>query len=397
MTTRVLFTLRCLISSAIFAAGCGGGGQTQVAITPGGGGSGTVNLTIGAVSGFGSVFVNGVRYDNNQTQLIVEDGDDDGAGLKLGNVVRLEGKINGDKLTGKADKIEMSAEIKGPVDSKLSTTSFVAMGATVKTDASTLFENVAADLSNLAVGDIVQVHGLPDGTGVVLASRVQKRTQTTLPVYKTIGVVAPTPAPTATQFKLGALTVNYSAAVVRDVPTPLPVGAIVRVKTTALPAAGVITASQVRPFVAGPQVGAVDAEIKGFITDFSASSFKVNGLTVSITAATTYERGAATDLANGRNVEVEGAVGAGGVITARTIKFEDVPGGGQDFRFEGPVTDFVSTSDFKVKGQRIDASQNPQVSPGGRTVAEIANGVNVEVRGAQIVNDKLVATRVQFK
>jgi hypothetical protein len=175
------------------------------------------------------------------------------------------------------------------------------------------------------------------------------------------------------------------------------VGAIVRVKTTALPAAGVITASQVRPFVAGPQVGAVDAEIKGFITDFSASSFKVNGLTVSITAATTYERGAATDLASGRNVEVEGAVGAGGVITARTIKFEDVPGGGQDFRFEGPVTDFVSTSDFKVKGQRIDASQNPQVSPGNRTVAEIANGVNVEVRGAQIVNDKLIATRVQFK
>jgi hypothetical protein len=383
---------------------CGGGGGTQVAVTPGGGGSGTSVpiIAFGPISGLGSVIVNGVTYDDSKARVTIEDGDDDGTGLKVGMVVQLKGNVNKDGVTGEANEIESGAELRGPVESVNPTAkTFVALGTTVQVNVSTAFVNVAADLSNLAAGDSVQVSGLLSANGVMTASRVQKRPPQSQAVLKTVGQVAAAPAPTATSFTLGTLTVNYTSSVVRDLAVPIPAGAQVRVKLAGPPVAGVVTATQVRPYAVplGTPVAGTQAEVEGTVTDLSGDNFKVAGLSARVLPTTVFERGARTDLANGRAVEVEGTIVAG-VIEATKVKFEDVSGGGggnDEYRFQGPVTDFVSVSDFKVKGQRIDASQNPQVSPGNRTVAEIANGVNVEVRGTQIVNDKLIATRVQFK
>jgi hypothetical protein len=394
---------KTLILGALTAltVACGGGGTTQVAVVPGNGGSGvTPIIVVGAVSGLGSVIVNGVKYDDTGARITIEDSDDDGSGLKVGMVVQLKGEINPDKITGKAAVIESGAELRGPVESvNASAKTFVALGTTVQVDASTAFVNVAADLSDLSPGDSVQVSGLLAANGVVTATRMQKRPPQAQAVLKTVGAVAAAPAPTATSFTLGTLTVNYSANAVRDLAVPVPAGALVRIKLAGPPAGGVVTATQVRPYAAplGTPAAGTQAEVEGTVTDLSGDNFKVAGLSARLLPTTTFERGVRTDLANGRAVEVEGTVVAG-VIEAAKVKFEDISGGGNnEYRFEGPVTDFVSVSDFKVKGQRVDARQNPQVSPGGRSVTEIANGVNVEVRGTQIVNDKLIATRVQFK
>jgi Domain of unknown function (DUF5666) len=394
MSFNQLLRFLLATTATIVTISCGGGGETQVAITPGAGGSGVAppSLTVGAISGFGSVIVNGVRYDNSASKVEIEDGDDDGGGLKLGNVVRLEGKVNDDKVSGRADKIEMGAEVKGPVEVKLGSTSFIAVGATVNTNSFTVYDNVAADLSNLNAGDIVQVHGLPDANGVVTATRVQKRTAP-LALYKTVGAVAASPAPTATQFKLGTLSITYSAAVVSDLPVPPAPGTIVRVKINAQAAAPGSVATQVRPFVSGPKNGATEAELNGFVADLAAGGFKINGLPVNFSAATVFERGTAADLVNGRLVEIEGSI-TNGVITARTIKFEDVSG--KEFQFEGPISDFASSADFTVKGQRTDAS-GANVRFDGGTVADLANGKQVEVRGSVIQGGKLIATRVKFK
>jgi Domain of unknown function (DUF5666) len=397
---RTKLTLASLAITILIPA-CGGGG-TEVAVVPKDGGTGVATpiISLGPISGLGSVIVNGVKYDDTGARITIEDSDDDGTGLKVGMVVQLKGEINADKITGKAAGIESGAELRGPVESvNVSAKTFVALGTTVKIDASTAFVNVAADLSDLSPGGSVQVSGLLAAGGVVTATRVQKRPPQAQAVLKTVGAVAAAPAPTATSFTLGTLTVNYTASVVRDVAVPIPAGTLVRVKLAGPPVSGVVTATQVRPYVAplGTPVAGTQAEVEGTVTDLSGDNFKVAGLSARLLPTTTFERGVRTDLANGRAVEVEGTVVAG-VIEAAKVKFEDVSGGGNnEYRFEGPVTDFVSVSDFKVKGQRVDARQNPQVSPGGRSVTEIANGVNLEVRGTQIVNDKLIATRVQFK
>jgi hypothetical protein len=377
-----------------------GGGNGPVAVIPGDGGTGagTPTLSVGPVLGFGSVIVGDVKYDDIGAQISIEDGDDDGAGLLLGMVVRLEGKLNQDRVTGKADKIESGAEIRGPVVSVDPVAkTFVAMGTKVLTAAATVFVNAKADLSDLVPGDIVQVHGLPDGNGDVTAARVQKRPAQAQPVYKSVGVVAATPAPTATSFKLGTLTVNIAANAVRDLPSPIPAGTLVRVKTLAAPVNNVITASQVRPFMANAPASVTEAEVEGYITELNGARFKVSGLAVEVGAATQYIPGNTTqaDLANGKRVEAEGRV-VNGVLQADRIKLKDAQGGGSEFRFEGPVTDFVSAASFKVKDQLIDAS-GAGVRFDGGAVTDLANGKNVEVRGSVIDNGKLTATRVRFR
>jgi hypothetical protein len=310
-------------------------------------------------------------------------------------VVRVEGKVNDDGVTGKADRIEMGAEVRGPVESvNAAGKTFVAMGASVKVNDATLFERVLPDLSDLKVDDVVQVHGLPDAAGVITATRVQKRPIQANAVFKTVGAVAATPAPTTTSFKLGTLTVKYTdtASVFRDLPNPIPAGTLVRVKTRTAPANGEITATQIRPFVAKPQGEASEAEVKGFVSDKNGDDFKVGGIAVKVSASTAYLRGTAADLKDGALVEVEGPV-SNGVIAARKVKFEDRDGAENEFEFKGPVTDFVSISDFKVKGQKIDASKAQIILRPGTTA--LANGINVEVKGKQMNGDVLIAIRVK--
>lgn len=386
-----------LLSLFSLMSACGGG-SGPVASAPATDGGTGVTLTVGPVLGFGSVIVGDVKYDDSSAQISIDDGDDDGAGLQLGMVVRLEGKLNSDRVSGKADKIESGAEIRGPVSVvDVAAKSFVAMGAQVLTLPSTVFVNVKADLSDLAAGDIVQVHGLPDAAGVVSAARVQKRPAQAQPVYKTVGVVAASPAPTASSFKLGTLTVNFAASAVRNLAVPIPAGRLVRVKTQAAPVADAVTATQIRPFMAQASAALADAEIEGFITELTGATFKVSGLAVAVSASTQYAPGSRTqaDLLNGVRVEAEGKL-VSGVLQAERIKFKDAQSGGSEFRFEGPVTDFVSAADFKVKGQRIDASGSSVRFDNG-VVTDLANGKDVEVRGNVIDNGKLIATRVRFK
>ncbi|MGL4576965.1 MAG: DUF5666 domain-containing protein [Burkholderiaceae bacterium] len=382
-------------ASLLIVSACGGGGGDSASVAPPPAASAKTSMTHGPVLGFGSVIVNGIRFDDSTAKIEVEDEDDDKGGLKLGMVVRVEGKINDDGVTGKADRIEMGAEVRGPVESvDAAAKSFVAMGASVKVNDATLFERVLPDLSDLKAGDIVQVHGLPDATGLITATRMQKRPPQANAVFKTVGAVAATPVPTATSFKLGTLTVNYTdtGSVLRDLPNPIPAGTLVRVKTRTAPAGGVIAATQIRPLVATPQGDASEAEVKGFVTGKNGDDFKVAGIAVKVSATTTYLRGTAADLKDGALVEVEGAVTAG-VIQARKVKFEDRDGAEVEFEFKGAITDYVSISDFKVKGQKIDASKAELRLRAGASA--LANGMNVEVKGRSMNGDVLIATRVK--
>jgi hypothetical protein len=394
-------SLLAIVAVALAACGGGGGGggaglPIAGEVTTGGSG-----VTVGPVIGFGSIIVNGVEFDDSTAVRSIEDGDDDGTGIKLGMVTRVEGSINTNRITGKANRVEMGAEVRGPVQSIDKTArTLVAMGASVNITAATLLDGVATDLSNLNAGDTVQVHGPVDANGVVTASRLQKRTTNLTTIFKTVGKV--NAGATATQLTLNSgLVVTLSAATsVRDLSLPVAAGTLVRVKSSAAPVSNTIAATQLRPLVSAPQAGATEAKIEGYITDNSggAATFKVAGLAVSVSSSTQYlPAGSQADLTNGKLVEIEGTI-ANGVIQVTKVKFEDVSGGGE-YRFIGAVTDYVSSADFKIKGQRIDASGSTLRVDNG-TVADLNNPAknqNVEVRGNVFNGDKLVATRLTFK
>ncbi|MEZ5657669.1 MAG: DUF5666 domain-containing protein [Burkholderiaceae bacterium] len=139
--------------------GCGGGGGV---LAPGSGGTGTAQSTtaVGPISGFGSIIVNGVHYDESSASLV----DDSGRSvardaLRLGMMVRIDGTANASTGTGTAASIQVFSELKGLVDS-VGTDSVMVAGRTVR-----LLSNTVRDgFATLNAGQFVEVYGYFDAS-----------------------------------------------------------------------------------------------------------------------------------------------------------------------------------------------------------------------------------------
>jgi hypothetical protein len=161
-----------------------------------------------------------------------------------------------------------------------------------------------------------------------------------------------------------------------------------RVEVRGAFAGGVFTVSQVtfRPGVA------VVVRSEGPVTQVSVSGgrFMLNGTVVSF-SGTTLVQGSLDSLRNGTRVEVEGTV-VGGVLVASRIEIE-TQDGSTVARVRGVVSDYVSIANFRVAGQKVDASG---ATFSGGVAADLANGRQVEARGAA-VDGVLVAVQVTFR
>ena len=101
--------------------GCGGGGGDSVA-GGGVGGSGVTVASVGTVTGFGSVIVNGVAYTTQDAEIFIEN-TSKGTGdailvqhLSTGMVVRVEGVLGADG-SATAQRVFFSHDLEGPVES----------------------------------------------------------------------------------------------------------------------------------------------------------------------------------------------------------------------------------------------------------------------------------------
>src|SRR3990172_7849853 len=149
---RMMFMALALFVPVVFSS-CGGGPGTTA-------GEGTGGTGVGLVTGFGSVIVNGVRYDDtgiDNTNLF----DDHGrtkAELGSGMMVKITATgVNDVSGTGTATKIEVLRHVDGPLDDNgvtLATNRMKVMGQTVVVDTTTVFDNVAVGgLIDLAAVD----------------------------------------------------------------------------------------------------------------------------------------------------------------------------------------------------------------------------------------------------
>jgi len=315
----------------LVATGCGSGGGGGGGIGDLAGGIGGTGVTSGTVSGFGSVFVNGIEFETDGASRTVNDvtdisnGSDDDRVLGIGMVVTIIGSVNDDGVTGTADSIEYDNEIEGPVaaapveDLDGVSKTFDIFNVTVVVDRNaTVF--VATDYGSLARNDVLEVSGYFDADGKLLATRVEKE--------------------------------------------------------------GVL------------DLGASEVEIKGEVSGFNGiDTFVLASITVTFDGTTVFE-GLPGTVANGQYVEVKGTLDTAVSVTASRIELED-DGFGDDvdkISIEGIVTDFQGVNDFKVAGQRVDAS-NALFEPAA-LAATIADGDRVEVEGA-IINGILEAKEVE--
>jgi hypothetical protein len=279
------------------------------------------------ITGFGSVYLNGERYDTNDVAVTMDDQAADMSQLRVGQYVELKGHEHGAGDLD-AEVIRYHNVLEGPVSSiDLGAGTFVAMGQTVLATLETVFGDdiTPASVEGLAVGDVVEVSGLVPQDGVIDATRIDLKPDGG--PYDVTGYVS-TVSVAGHRFDLNGLVVDYSTANMEDFTTGDPaVGDLVLVKGFTFLGDGAFLAIHVElrsedRLAAGP--GDV-VEVEGLVADFvSVTNFKVAGWKVTTTAATEYEHGTAADLVNGVHVFVKGVADATGVLVARKIAFREV-------------------------------------------------------------------------
>jgi hypothetical protein len=284
-------------------------------------------LSTGVITGFGSVYLNGERYDTNDVAVTMDDQAADMSQLRVGQYVELKGHEHGAGDLD-AEVIRYHNVLEGPVSSiDLGAGTFVAMGQTVLATLETVFGDdiTPASVEGLAVGDVVEVSGLVPQDGVIDATRIDLKPDGG--PYDVTGYVS-TVSVAGHRFDLNGLVVDYSTANMEDFTTGDPaVGDLVLVKGFTFLGDGAFLAIHVElrsedRLAAGP--GDV-VEVEGLVADFvSVTNFKVAGWKVTTTAATEYEHGTAADLVNGVHVFVKGVADATGVLVARKIAFREV-------------------------------------------------------------------------
>jgi hypothetical protein len=322
MNTKISSICILLLASALSACGGGGGGGTNTDTPPPTGGIGRTGFAAGTISTFGSIVVNGVRYETSSATFTINDGAGVEDDLRVGDFVVLKGTIDANGTTGTADEVTFEDAVTGPVDSiNLVGSSLVVMGQNVRVSPDTSFDDsfLPASLDGVTVGQIVEVSGQFDANGDIAATRIEPKPAGTQ--FEVHGIVAMHDAMNQ-EFTLGSLVIDYSMATLDDFPGgQINDDDLVEAKGTTLGGAGELLAMSVELETPFPDVEEDDfAEIEGFITRFvDSTDFDVAGFPVTTNAQTVYEGGTEADLGPNIKVEVEGTIDASGIVVAEEV------------------------------------------------------------------------------
>lgn len=311
---KTLLRLSLLVALAAVVYGCGSSDSPPPPQQPPPtSGIGRTGVSLGTISNFGSVVVNGVHYETSTAVFTIDDAPGSQSDLSVGQVVFISGTSDDDFATGSADSVSFDDNVEGPVQSiDLTLGQLVVLGQTVIVGPDTSFDDSIspASLSGLTVGDIVEVSGFVAANGDIAATRIELKPAGSQ--FEVHGVVSGLDTNTL-KFSLNALVVDYSAATLDDFPGGvISDGDFVEAKGDSLSPGGELLATKVE-FETPGIAGAPDAhvEVEGLITRFAtAQDFDVAGIPVITDSSTVFTGGVAGDLGLNIKVEVEGTLDA---------------------------------------------------------------------------------------
>ena len=370
-----------VLALAAVIAGCGGG----VGI------GGTGAYASGPITGFGSIFVNGIEFGDDTARVE----DDDGGGssrdaLRLGMMVEVEsGPIVGSSTapTASATRIRYASEIVGPVDANPgSGTGLTVFGQSVAVTSTTVQEPA---VGGIAVGSTVAVYGFYDASlSRFVATRIEARSGTPL-VFRLRGPVADLDTG-ARSFRIGASSFDYTGL---TPPAGFQNGSTVQLTTGTSATNG---RWRVLSFGNGVRrLPDLDDHLRGLVTARSSSRlFSINGQPVDASAASFPDGEAGIVL--GARVEAEGSVSAG-VLRATKVELDDDGGVQGGFELRGAIQNtFPALRTFVLRGVAVIYTANTEFQDGN--AANLTVGRQVEARGVLSADGtKLLATRIRFR
>ena len=314
-----------VILLATVLAACGGGtAGSGTSSAPATASNGPAGVSVGAITGFGSVHLNGKKFETTNASITIDGQAATQADLLVGDVIEVKGHHDGSSGKDVADAIEMHSNVVGPVTSvDVAGQALVVMGQSVTVSANTSFgkDITPASLAGIAVADVVRVSGLVAADGTIQATRIERRPAGT--AFRVTGTASATDV-TARTLRINALVVDFSAASLADFPASGPKdGDLVEADGNALGSAGELMATRLELRTGKGLHGDAngEAEIEGLVTRFASSTdFDVSGKPVTTTANTAFEGGSVADLAQNVRVEVEGKIDSAGTLTASRVR-----------------------------------------------------------------------------
>jgi hypothetical protein len=328
-----LATTVCLLvvcSSLLIACGEGSDSSDQTA------GIGGTGIVVGKITGFGSIHVNGGKFDIDTSTFLVDGksfvGQAGQDALAAGMVVRIKVETENGTFSSIALDVVYDDEIEGPITNIIldPTNPTLKIGAIfgqmITFDAtSTVFDadgNPGFNFASIGVSDVVEVSGF-------------------------------------------------------------------RVSATE------IAATYVR-FVEDLNPGTTKVELRGQVKTLMGTppneTFMIDGVVITTNIATKLEVGGV--LVEGLYVEVKGKIQNDLSVIADKVESEDENFGDDinEISLQGIISNYISDANFKIDGQTVDAS-SAQLKPTGLTLVD---GLNIEVEG-EIVGSKLIADEVELR
>lgn len=378
--------------AALFTlASCGGGVGT------GGTGGDATAYAAGTVTGFGSVFVGSVRFDDSSAAVEDADGGsrsrDD---LRLGMTVEVDSSAISTDSSGNssatASRIHFESEIQGLVGLvNVNAGTFTVLGQTVLVDSTTVFDDrISGGLAGLSAGQGVEVYAVFDVAALrYRATRVEPSSLGAGLRLRGPVRVLDTAAQTLT---VGSNSYSYAGA--NNLPAGLAVGQFVRLRMTLDTGRWVV-----RSFGAAPRVVADGDSVKveGLVSAFtSTSAFSVNGRAVDASTATLLPAGT-TGLVVGARVEVEGVVRAGVFVASKVKVVSDSDLADRGFDLIGAITAVnVAQQTITLRGVTVSTARSDLRIDNG-TLASLVVGQAVEVKGGLAADRRtLEATRIKI-
>ncbi len=372
------------VTLSVLLAACGGGGGA-VASLP----TGAVQLASGTVTGFGSVYVDGIKIEDATASVRREnrDGSFSNVALKLGHRVRVEH----DGLT--ASSVNVDAAVIGlvsAVDTANNTLTVAGQLVKVNADSTTSIMPVTVyggintagvsytALTDVSANDLVQVYGSAVYNSAVYelqATRIEAQsTNTGTSVMGTVSNIDTT----AKTFKINGLQVNYSAATVVPMAStltndqPVVVWGSSLSNTSGTPT---LTASRVR--LTRASLGTValgKTQLSGLVSKYDAfaKTLEIDGIIINVASATVTP--VVNTLADNSFVDIKGSFNSTGVVVATTVRIRQQNTGTDTARINlgGVISSFVDSTSFVVRGVPVDASM-------ATTRCVLADGVYVDV------------------
>lgn len=399
MRNALIFLVAVLLSS------CGGdsGGI-------GSGGTGATSNTVagvqlGAVSGFGSIIIEGNKYDDSIASFTTET-EPGNAQVVTSSAIKLGMQIKATFDTAEKLKSITPSPIALGLVSAVNGNIITVAGQTINVQtasttgsALTIFEGLSG-LSDISIGDRLEVYGQRDSADAIIATRIEQLDSASS-VVRVNGPVSGYSDSATPSFKVANLTVLTNSTTKRlPSATTIKNGDLVSVWSSgATNAAGtILTAKVIRvedsnadataPWrVGGPirdlDVTAKTIRISQVLVDYSAAQFS-GGVVGDLKAGVlTRAIGTANTLSNGNRV-----------LKASTIELLKTPASVK-IELLGAISDFSSASSFRVRGTLVNASAN-SVNFSNGSSANLADGVLVSIEGI-IANGIIEPTKLEFK